>query len=51
MNRLIDCMERRLLPDAVYRCGIQFLLKAKLHDKVFNDLLCFKHGQRAILLG
>lgn len=30
MSRIIDCMERRLLPDAVVRRGIRFLLKARL---------------------
>jgi cyclopropane-fatty-acyl-phospholipid synthase len=30
MSRIIDCMERRLLPDAVIRSGIRLLLRARL---------------------
>jgi cyclopropane-fatty-acyl-phospholipid synthase len=38
MSRIIDCMERRLLPDAAIRRGIRFLLKARLSAEDHGDI-------------
>lgn len=38
MSRIIDCMERRLLPDAVIRRGIRFLLRARLAAENHGDI-------------
>ena len=46
MSRIIDCMERRLLPDALIRRGIRFLLKARLNAEDHGDIEADRAAER-----
>lgn len=46
MSRIIDCMERRLLPDAVIRRGIRFLLKSRLAAEDHGDIEANRAAER-----
>jgi len=46
MTRIIDCMERRLLPDALIRRGIRLLLKARLSAEDKGDIEADRAAER-----
>jgi len=46
MSRIIDLMERRLLPDAVIRRGIGFLFKARLSAEDHGDIEADRAAER-----
>jgi cyclopropane-fatty-acyl-phospholipid synthase len=51
MSRIIDCMERRLLPDAAIRRGIRSLLRARLSSEDHGCIEADRVAEREFVAG